>query len=198
LSVIIYAPKVFNASISSTPPQPCADSVFLAIQFTGAGADSLHWDLGNGITFEDDTAINYVYTTPGTYTLTVQAYDQLCNRTQTITQTIQVDGAVVQGNVMVPNVFSPNGDGVNDEFIIFYSNLPGVDPLETLDEYHVEIYNRWGKKVFESTAGQPHWDGKIDGKIADESVYFYIVTYKRKCWDSEPSTKNGHVTILRK
>jgi gliding motility-associated-like protein len=198
LSVIIYAPKVFNASISSTPPQPCADSVFLAIQFTGTGADSLHWDLGNGITFEDDTAINYVYTTPGTYTLTVQAYDQLCNRTQTITQTIQVDGAVVQGNVMVPNVFSPNGDGVNDEFIIFYSNLPGVDPLETLDEYHVEIYNRWGKKVFESTAGQPHWDGKIDGKIADESVYFYIVTYKRKCWDSEPSTKNGHVTILRK
>lgn len=198
LSVVILQPKEFDASLSSTPPAPCSDTVLVDIQFTGTGADSLVWDMGEGTVFIDDTLINFTYTVPGTYTITMTAYDLVCNKTEVITQTVEVQGSVTQGIVAVPNVFSPNNDAFNKEFVAFYSNLPGVDALESMDVYHVEIYNRWGKKVFESEGSNLKWNGEIDGKPAHEGVYFYILTYQRKCWDDEPSTINGHVTIMRK
>ncbi|MBX7095676.1 MAG: gliding motility-associated C-terminal domain-containing protein [Flavobacteriales bacterium] len=197
LSVVILQPKEFSASLSSFPPQPCSDSVVVDIHFTGTGADTLIWDMGNGTQFLNDTSIHYVYTVPGVYTISLTAIDAVCDKTETITQTVVVEGSTVQGIVQVPNVFSPNGDADNPEFIAFYSNYPGADILESMDQYHVEIYNRWGKKVFESESGKEKWDGKFKGKDVDEGVYFYILTYQRQCWDKEPVTVNGHVTVIR-
>ncbi len=85
---------------------------------------------------------------------------------------IVVDTSVVNA----PNAFSPNGDGVNDNFIVrFYS----------MKEVKISIFNRWGKKIhfwedndvrgFENTYDASVWDGKINGRFASPGVYFYVV-----------------------
>ncbi|SMO57156.1 gliding motility-associated C-terminal domain-containing protein [Saccharicrinis carchari] len=69
----------------------------------------------------------------------------------------------------IPNVFTPDGDGINDEFMAVYSSIK---------EFKLIVFNRWGRKVFQTTDPGEAWDGKIGGKDAAEGVYFYVVTAK--------------------
>ncbi len=88
---------------------------------------------------------------------------------------------VVQCDVIVPNIFTPNGDGFNDTF--FVGNL---------DQYPgsgIKIYNRWGRKVHDSDDYKNDWDGE---KVA-EGTYFYVLSVS----DPEQGEKRGHVTILK-
>ena len=66
----------------------------------------------------------------------------------------------------MPNVFTPNGDGKNDEFRVAYRSLR---------EYHIWVYNRWGKLVYESEDPAKGWDGTINGRAAAAGAYFYVI-----------------------
>jgi gliding motility-associated-like protein len=195
VSVQILQSENFSAEFSPIPPQPCKDTVRVNITFTGSGADSLFWNMGDGTVFIDDTAISYYYTNPGTYTLSLTAYDETCNKVETITQTINVDESTLNGDIVIPNIFTPNSDGENDEFKLLFAQYPGVELAEYFEEYKLQIFNRWGKKVFETDSGS--WNGTIDGKAAADGVYFFIVSYNEVCLDEETTTKTGHVTIVR-
>lgn len=195
VSVQILQSEEFSAEFSPVPPQPCKDTVRVNIVFTGSGADSLVWNMGDGTIIIGDSAISYFYTNPGAYTLSLTAYDNTCNIMETISQTINVDESTLNGDVIIPNVFTPNGDGENDEFKLLFAQYPDADLAQYLEEYKMQIFNRWGKKVFESDSG--NWNGKINGKPADDGVYFYIITYNQVCLDEETMTKTGHVTLLR-
>ncbi len=74
--------------------------------------------------------------------------------------------AVSESQLLVPNVFTPNGDGKNDEFRVLYRSLK---------EFHCWVYNRWGKLVYEWTDPAKGWDGTINGKPAAEGAYFYVI-----------------------
>ncbi len=82
---------------------------------------------------------------------------------------IEIKISVAISQLLVPNVFTPNGDGVNDEFRVMYRSIV---------EFHGWIYNRWGHKVFEWTDPAKGWDGKINGRDAAESAYFYVIRAK--------------------
>lgn len=70
-----------------------------------------------------------------------------------------------------PNAFTPNSNGINEIFRVFAT---GVD----LSTFQMVIYDRWGKKVFESTDISKGWAGTIDGKtIKDSNVFTWMVTY---------------------
>jgi gliding motility-associated-like protein len=77
----------------------------------------------------------------------------------------------------VPNVFSPNGDAVNDLF------MPG---------YEQEIVDRNGTRLYKGNAG---WDGKFNGKPADPDTYFYLVYYTDNA--AKVHTKKGYVVLVR-
>src|SRR5690606_21863662 len=79
---------------------------------------------------------------------------------------------------VVPNVFTPNGDGVNE-----YFHISGTAGRPT----HLRIYNRWGQMVYEA----PNYNNSWRGTDLPEGTYFYEVLIR----DEEPIT--GHVTILR-
>lgn len=68
--------------------------------------------------------------------------------------------------LLVPNVFTPNGDGTNDEFRVLHRSLK---------EFHCEIYNRWGKLVYQWDDPNRGWDGTINGRPAAEGAYFYVI-----------------------
>ena len=73
--------------------------------------------------------------------------------------------------LIVPNVFTPNNDGENDVFVIF-----GLK-----DTYGLQIFNRWGKLIFEETPYLNDWKGKSSsGAELSEGTYYYIITDKDK------------------
>jgi len=76
-----------DAQINIPPYDPCDDSLTVTLQFTGSGADSLYWNMGNGTTFINDTLVNYTYTTNGDFIITFEAYDFACGGFSTINDT---------------------------------------------------------------------------------------------------------------
>jgi len=95
--------------------------------------------------------------------------------------------------IKVPNVFTPNGDGINDAF--------DIDILGELF-YEIKIYNRWGNKVFESNADGKgndgiNWNGKTDndGSPNSAGVYFYTFKYKFDLKENA-KTLHGSITLI--
>jgi gliding motility-associated-like protein len=72
--------------------------------------------------------------------------------------------------VSVPNMFTPNNDLINDQF------APSISC--TLEKYSIEIYSRWGEKVFNSSQQSATWDGTKKGKALKAGVYYYVLNYK--------------------
>ncbi len=106
------------------------------------------------------------------------------------TDTVEVRfAAVASGPPVIPNVFSPNGDGYNDVFI-----PENID----LANFRMEIYSRWGTKVFSAKGAIP-WNGKLDnsGEQVPDGTYFVILTYDPYCRNDGTVTHTGHVTLLR-
>jgi gliding motility-associated-like protein len=86
--------------------------------------------------------------------------------------------------LQIPNVFSPNGDAINDVWNIRYlADYPGCI---------VDIFDRYGKQVFHSVGYNKPWDGTMSGRPVPVGVYYYIITPK-----NETPTINGSVTVLR-
>ena len=77
----------------------------------------------------------------------------------------------------VPNVFTPNGDDINDIF---------------MKGYNIIIYDRNGLLIYEGMDG---WDGTHNGSIADPDTYFYALTYSDK--DENKKVKKGYITLVR-
>lgn len=77
--------------------------------------------------------------------------------------------------ILLPNAFSPNNDGINDELCPLLTGLSG--------DYKFHIYNRWGQLVFETTTPGTCWNGKFKGQDAEIGVYVW------QCW--------GHVALCR-
>ena len=93
----------------------------------------------------------------------------------------------VQGMPEINNVFTPNQDGINDEFSFSEYAMELVD---------VQIFNRWGQLVHTWTGSDRSWRGiGIDGKDLPEGVYFYV--FEGKGVDGYHYDKKGSVTLLR-
>ena len=90
----------------------------------------------------------------------------------------------------IPNVFTPNGDGVNDYF------LPRQFLSAGLTTFHMEIFNRWGQLIFEtSNVNGRGWDGKYGEVAQPEGVYIYMIDATFK--DNGSEHRKGNVTLLR-
>lgn len=98
-------------------------------------------------------------------------------------------------NVYIPNVFSPDGDGINDEFRVFACT--GVRSVN-----YARVFNRWGEVVFTSDAvpancfdGAALWDGRVNGQVVTPGVYVYIIEVE--FLDDVTLVFRGDVTLLR-
>jgi gliding motility-associated-like protein len=85
---------------------------------------------------------------------------------------------------IVPNAFSPNGDGINDVWDIKY--LTGYEGAT------VQVFDRYGRQVFTSTGYNTPWDGKLNGTILPTGVYYYIIDPK-----NNKQKITGSLTLLR-
>ena len=122
--------------------------------------------------------------------------------TKTINETIYADLATLPQT----NVFTPNGDKINDDFYPFAANLSttststlflqGISNL--LKEYEIFVYDRWGILMYSTTEFMKGWDGKHAGKDAPDGTYYWIVNYKTNCNNNTGRQKTkGFVQLLR-
>ncbi|RQO30968.1 hypothetical protein DBR32_09675 [Taibaiella sp. KBW10] len=92
-------------------------------------------------------------------------------------------------SVILPNAFTPNGDGKNDVFV----PVLGVDRGYQLTDFR--IFNRWGQLLFSTTHINVGWDGTFNGQLQSQDVYFYTVTIIFR--DGSKKFFKGDVTLLR-
>jgi gliding motility-associated-like protein len=94
------------------------------------------------------------------------------------------------------NVFSPNSDGENELFYPFVEQAQSPSD-NFFAEYHLQIFDRWGLKMFETTSSSQGWNGtNMKNKKLNDGVYFWIVEAKSNCHDKEILEK-GTVHIVR-
>lgn len=95
-------------------------------------------------------------------------------------------------DVEVPNVFSPNGDGKNDFF------LPVIACGNNLSDYVLQVYNRWGKSIFETDDPKEGWDGNFNGIPAPSDAYVYVLKYNSRLNGiSEMKSEKGDISLIR-
>lgn len=120
-----------------------------------------YWDFGDGVTSTDSMPYHSYYET-GTYDITLVVRSGL-----ECLDTLVVPVNVVEG-LIIPNVFTPNGDGWNDVFDVRTS---------AVGNYKLQIYNRWGNIVFENSSPLISWDGTTSAGVqAPAGTYFYVIT----------------------
>lgn len=161
-----------------------AEAVF---QNTSEGVNNIFWNLYDlGIYFSDTITIGFGEE-PGSYPICLIAENEFgCIDSTCVEFVVREDV-----NIFVPNVFTPNGDGVND---LFYVVGSGLDPAD----FQLLIFNRWGQLIFESNHIEQKWDGRNRSgtHYVSDGVYPYVL--KVGLLDSpERIERTGHVTILR-
>ncbi|HBZ34236.1 MAG TPA: hypothetical protein DEO38_03945 [Bacteroidales bacterium] len=118
--------------------------------------------------------------TPGRYYIYASVSNDVCNSDTKVLSVV-----IGTSDLQVPNVFTPNGDGQNDEFRIAY---------QSLTEFQCVIFNRWGRKIYQWSDPTKGWDGTINGKDAAPGTYFYII--KARGTDGKKYKKAGDINLI--
>jgi len=127
-----------------------------------------------------ETRPSIIVNEPSTYWLTISRNN--CSASDTINVKLCEDMLYY-----IPSIFTPNGDNTNDVFKVYGSNISFVE---------MEIYNRWGEKLLETSGKDANWDGFYKNELCMESVYFYKVKIKGKKAGSVKYLK-GSITLLK-
>lgn len=156
-------------------------------------ADSYHWDFGDG-NKSIEIEPSHIYTDTGQYDITLIAMtNHGCADTVVYENIVEV----VDGNeIRIPNAFTPSLDGPNGgnrysegRNDVFYPVTEGVIA------YHMQIYNRWGELLFDTSDSGKGWDGYYRGKICPPDVYIYKIDFK--FIDGKQVMKFGDVALIR-
>jgi gliding motility-associated-like protein len=112
------------------------------------------------------------------------------NATDTVTGCKGVTDFIVRVDekyiLFVPNAFTPNNDGVNDDIKVYSKGLKF---------FHFRVFNRWGEMVFHSDDINQPWDGTYKGKIVDSGVYVYQV--KLGYLNGVTKDAQGSITVIK-
>jgi len=125
---------------------------------------SYEWNLGDGTIIENLNNINHIYLYSGEYDVSLISLNEFDCIDTVIYQIIIDPGGF---DLFIPNAFTPNNDEHNELFVI---------KGRYIIDFNIKIFNRWGKKIFESDNIEKHWDGRFQGKLVQQEKYTYLVT----------------------
>jgi len=198
--LVTYSYQCSSDTASVTLPQPQAAPVAafhtnplsvnapygpVTVQFINDSfnADTYLWDFGDGATSTQQSP-RHTYSGKGDYNVKLT----VSRGNSCVISTVKYSLVIIQNNnyIVIPNTFTPNGDGINDVFTVVITNIKS---------YHIRIYTRWGQQVYESTHILNSWDGTFNGKQAPAGVYYYLVDAVGT--NNEAIKRSGFVTVIR-
>ena len=156
---------------------PGGSALVLADYINHPGASGVpYWIWNTG-----ETTSSIVVTAPGLYYATVTEGGCIASDSVYVANDCYMD---------IPNVFTPNGDGTNDFF------YPRQYLTRGLTSFKLDIYNRWGQNIFETTSVDGRgWDGNFNNTPQPEGVYIYNIDATFK--DGQKEHRQGNITLLR-
>ena len=163
-SVSSMTVTIYPNPVAAFEPTPSSGNVPLDVYFdnTSLGGNTFAWDLGDGTTSTSFDPSN-TFTETGEYNISLYIVDA----NGCIDSTSAV--IIVEGlsTLIIPNIFTPNGDGSNDVF-----NLSGTN----ITEIKGTVMNRWGQVVYQFNTLEAGWTGRtVSGIEAAEGTYYYII-----------------------
>jgi len=164
---------------------------------SGLGSLSYNWTAIEGSIISGGNSLNPNVDEEGIYVLNVTDVSNGCSSSDEVFIFFDVESLVDLSSLVYPNVFSPNNDKVNELFKPYLLDDPSYDLTGIMQTFEMQIYNRWGNLVYETTGFQRYWDGSMnDGSIANEGVYFYLIHYTIDCGDLVEEKVNGTLQLL--
>lgn len=179
---ITVATSSLNAGILANPT---TGTTPLTVNFSNGsvGAISYVWTFGNGNTANTQTVVAQTYTTVGNFMAYLLATDGTCfDRDSVLINVLNEEATLV-----IPNVFTPNNDNINDTFRISSSN--------NITEFNCVVFDRWGLQMFAWSDLKGGWDGTVGGKSVPAATYFYIINAKDI--NEKEIKKEGTITLFR-
>lgn len=174
-------------------PSPSADFVSSYASFANpvvqfndqsknAKVVSWNWNFGNGAEAVSNVQNpSYTYPDSGSYNVTLKVKTDL-NCESTITKKVIVFD---ENTLFIPDAFSPNGDGLNDVFMVSGNNITKLELM---------IFSRGGALIFQTNDLKKGWDGYVKGVKAESGVYVYKVNYTA---NGKTTTSTGNLTLLK-
>lgn len=175
------------AAFEFDPDYGTSSNAIAVFQNTSEGTDYVYWDLFDLGIFDADTLTIDFGEDPNTYPVCLMAENDFgCSDSTCIDFVVREDV-----NIFMPNVFTPNGDGIND---LFYVVGSGLDP----SDFELLVFNRWGELIFESNHIEQKWDGRNKSGTHYVSDGIYPYTLRVGLLDGpERIERSGYVTVLR-
>jgi gliding motility-associated-like protein/uncharacterized repeat protein (TIGR01451 family) len=174
LDVVVKPLPVVSAGVDQTIMQ--GDAVTIK---ASASAGSIAWTPATGL--QAPTDLNPIATPPQTTTYQLSVTNNGCTTVDDVTIT------VVPYGIKPMEAFTPNGDGINDLWL--------VTTGACLKQAKVEVFNRYGGPVYQNANYQNNWNGTFNGKPVPDGTYYYIITYQ--LINGKTVHLKGNVTILR-
>lgn len=173
-----YYPEIILKASVSPVVANVGDSIYFNLDSPSSGSKIL-WTLGDASTSIKPKFI-HTYKSAGNYEIELIFEDSL-----SCEASINFNVTINELPVYIPNVFSPNSDGIYDKFGIFGKHLSHIE---------MKIFNRWGNLVYQSN--DYHWDGRdLSGKPLTNGIYYYLISFEQL---GKPKQKvQGSVTLLK-
>ncbi len=181
-SVIVHPLPVSSFTFEPTQCIQVDDMIY--VEDASENAAYYEYDFGDGFLFTEANP-NHYYSDTGIFELS-QVVTNIEGCTDTSSYYLYVG---IQNTVYIPNAFSPDDNGVNDIFIpVAYG----------IENFNLQVYNRWGDLLYETDDETKGWDGKLNGKTLKQDVYVWVIKYREVCSDNETDTViRGHVTLIK-
>jgi gliding motility-associated-like protein len=152
------------------------------------GGDTFVWNMG-------DTPLDFMGFEPGAYTYSPNLVDTFYVSLTAYTDEGCIDST--QGFVAflndpflyAPNSFTPDANILNDLWIPIFSSP------QYLKRYNLDIYNRWGERVFETTDLNQGWDGTYQGSPVQDGTYTWKINFR--WYDQRAFELTGHITLIK-
>lgn len=156
---------------------------------TASGGGTYSWDNGGtDATISVSPSATTVYCV--TVTNTSGCTDSTCVTVTVLIPEEPVDcSPSITGELFLPNAFSPDGDGENETIRIYFGNM------QCIETFHLDIYNRWGEKVFETEDPAAEWDGNFKGKAEQSGAFAYYLRVVMKT--GKEISQKGNISLFR-